>query len=71
MFFVSARWMVACALAVVAALATLAAIADSGSPLLRPLFRYDASHDVLPDWIWDRGLPLRGHYRDLYQRDSR
>jgi hypothetical protein len=63
--------MLACAAAVVAALGAFAALAESGSPLLSPLFRYDASHDVLPDWIWDRGLPLRGHYRNLYARDSR
>jgi hypothetical protein len=52
-------------------LASFCVLAAAGSPLLRPLYRYDAGHDVLPDWLWDHGLPLEGHYRGEYHRPTR
>jgi hypothetical protein len=54
----------AAALAVL--VAAFAALAVAGSPILRPLYRYDASHDILPDWLWDHGLPLEGRYKGIY-----
>jgi hypothetical protein len=31
----------------------------SGEPerLVGAAYTYDAAHDVLPDWLWDAGLP--------------
>lgn len=39
-------------------------LASSGSPILRPAYRYDTRHDILPDRLWDRGLPFRDNYRE-------
>jgi hypothetical protein len=53
-------------IALLAVLASFCALAAAGSALLRPFYRYDARHDVLPDWLWDHGLPWHGHYRSEY-----
>jgi hypothetical protein len=47
---------------VAAGLATLLVAASGGAlaegkRLEAWAYRYDAGHDVLPDWIWNRGLP--------------
>jgi hypothetical protein len=49
-------------ISVAAGLATLLVAASGGAlaegkRLEAWAYRYDAGHDVLPDWIWNRGLP--------------
>jgi hypothetical protein len=40
-------------------LVCLGLAAGSGQPeqLVASAYAYDATHDVLPDWLWDAGLP--------------
>jgi hypothetical protein len=61
-----ARWILGCAAAIAAVLAAFVLLAERSSPVLRPLYRYDASHNILPDWFWNGDLPLSSQYRCLY-----
>jgi hypothetical protein len=39
-------------------------LASSGAAILGPVYRYDARHDLVPDRLWDGGLPFHANYRE-------
>jgi hypothetical protein len=65
-----AHWILGCAGAIAGVLAVFVLLAERGSPVLGPLYRYDASHNILPDWFWNGDLPLRSHYRCVYAHSA-
>jgi hypothetical protein len=46
-------------------------LASTASPLLLPLYRYDAHHDMVPDFIWNNDLPYHSRYRGQLLKTKR
>jgi hypothetical protein len=48
---------VRCLVALICVCVGLAVGSGQTGDLLSTAYAYDASHDVLPDWLWDAGIP--------------